>query len=61
MSEGCVNCECREYIDTGKDARFRLLQDKMYSEWEVICKNCGTEYGIRFVQGSYIGFESIEL
>lgn len=61
LSEGCIKCDCKDYIDTGKDSKIVIDKDKIYSIHEVICKICGCEYGLRFVSGEYIGFDSVEL
>lgn len=60
-NKGCPKCGYKDCIDSGKDSRIVIEKDKIHSTHEVICKNCGCEYGLRFVQGEYIGFESVEL
>lgn len=61
LTIGCPECYHVEYIDSGKDPKFVLEKNKMHTTWEVICKQCGNEYGLRFIQGEVIGFESVEL
>lgn len=61
LTRGCTECYCEEYIDSGKDPKFVLEKDRMHTTWEVICKQCGNEYGLRFIQGDIIGVESVEL